>query len=346
MAITMTRPSDVLDEPPSQSIAVDARPILVRTPENAWERTEQLRADLYELFELACHRKGMEALVLQSYPYVHPAWVKFESWLPVSEPGVTARASITVTITARPYHRFEAVYKVDWEKHGQKGTTDKLYRFGDAQVEDALAFLAAPPAPGLARRRVRRLLKPVQLRQRWFELWKPRNKVTAVRRDWWSIGSLAALVAGTALLVAGAQDSGSVEPATFSATDFSAPPLAAPVATTAPPAPAATAAAAARTGSLDLADPRLEDGRIYEALRFEAEAGRPFAVTMRSADFDTYLVLGETTTGSFTTLLTNDDGGGGTDSRLEFLPPRSGEYIVLFSSYQAGRTGSYSYTLE
>src|SRR6185436_15960525 len=92
---------------PTTPDCVDVRPILTRSADNAWERTEQVRTELYLLLERLCRARGMEALVLQSNRYVHPAWVRFESWIPIDEPGVTARAAMTVTISTVPYHRFE-----------------------------------------------------------------------------------------------------------------------------------------------------------------------------------------------------------------------------------------------
>ena len=180
---------------------VDVRPILTRSAENAWERTEQLRTELYVLLERLCRARGMEALVLQSNRYVHPAWVKFESWLPTGEPGVTARAAMTVTIATLPYRRFEAIDNVAWERHGQSGAIDSLYEFGESEVERLLTYLAGPPARSFGGRTVLRMLRPVQLRQSWAQFWKPKNTVRAVRRDWSKIGSAAAMVLGGALLI-------------------------------------------------------------------------------------------------------------------------------------------------
>ena len=146
-------------------------------------------------------KRGIEALVLQSQPYVHPAWVKFESWRPTGEPGITARTSMTVTLSTQPYHRFEAIYKVEWEKHGQTGAIDHLYRFDESDMERMMNFLSSEPSRSLAARRVGRILKPVQLRQQAWQLWKPTNKVLTVRRDWLWI--LSAAVVGVGVLSMG-----------------------------------------------------------------------------------------------------------------------------------------------
>lgn len=330
-------------EPP-----IDVRPILSRSSENAWERTEQIRSDLYLLLERLCAERGLKALVLKSDTYVQPAWVKFESWLPTPELGITARASLTVTIATRPYHRFEWIYRVEWEKHGQKGTFDHVYQLGEAELAGLMDLFAAPPAHVLTRRRVRRALKLVQLRQRGYELWKPRNKVVIIRRDWALIASLSSLLLGATVLAVGVPDASTV--AQLGETPFDLADISPPTDPAPPPETvAATSAAPAttETASLDVADPRMDDGKIYKLQSIQLRAGEPFVVTMRSSAFDTYLILGQMRNGSFVALQTNDDGGDdGTNSRIEYVPATTGEYLVVFSSYESGRTGAFTYTLQ
>jgi hypothetical protein len=349
MAVTTSPLQDSLSISRTAS-RLDARPILCRSRENAWERAEQLRQDLYVMLERICAERGLEALVLQSYPYMQPAWVKFESWIP-AEPAMSARAAMTITILTRPYHRFEAVYKVEWEKHGKKGSVDDLYRCGEAQVTSLLTLLVAPPAPSLTQRRIRRLLSPVQLRQQAHQLWKPRNKVSMIRSDWIHKGSFLSVLAGAALLFASLQVPSLAPDAFVSAFDPSI-----PVSNDVPSRSMGVELTssspevhrdAGQTSSLDGTDSRLNDGRLYEMRRIQARAGEPVAVRMRSSDFDTFLVLGEIKDGTFQTLQINDDGGDdGSNSRLEFVPATTGEYLVLFSSFEQGQTGTYTFEVQ
>src|SRR3954468_5172010 len=110
--------------PPAQLL--DARPILSRKASNVWEHTEQKRDQLRMLIEGICRAEGLEALVLQSHPYVHPAWVKFESWVPADDRSLTKRSWMTVTINAKPYHKFEAEFEIEWERGGRKGKIGNL----------------------------------------------------------------------------------------------------------------------------------------------------------------------------------------------------------------------------
>src|SRR5262245_37602161 len=183
--------------------SADQRPILPRSAENAWQKCEVVRAQLYAQIEEVCRAKHIEALILQSNPFAHPIWVKFESWAPIEGPALTARQSMTVKITPMPFRRFETIYAVEWEKHGQSGELGQLHRFGTAEIAKMLDLLCAQPATQMTRRRVRAILKPHQVRISPLQLWRPRNRITAIRRDYLKIAAWLSTVVGIVLLAAG-----------------------------------------------------------------------------------------------------------------------------------------------
>jgi hypothetical protein len=165
--------------------AVDARPILPRSPSSIWERTDQLRSALRICIEKACSDRQIDALVLESPPYVHPAWVKFESWIPTSDATVTRRSSMTVTITAMPYHRFEALYKVDWTWEGASGSVDQLHSFGADELVRVLQTITNERKRELrnASKALARTLRRSQVRQKGWQLWRAKNKIAMLRAD-------------------------------------------------------------------------------------------------------------------------------------------------------------------
>lgn len=82
------------------------------------------------------------------------------------------------------------------------------------------------------------------------------------------------------------------------------------------------------------------DGRRYQVRTMTLEAGKRYAIGVTSDDFDTKLRL------SFAddndeTLAEDDDGGDGTNSYLEFIPPRTGTYRIRVSAYN-DNIGSYT----
>jgi hypothetical protein len=339
--------------------AVDLRPILPRGPDNAWQQCEAIRSELFGLMEQSCTRRSVDALVLESEPFQHPVWVKFESWMPCEGPALTARASMTVTIVPAPYHRFETTYSVKWEKHGQSNEIGHLHRFGARQIERMLDLLVAPPAGGLTGRRVRSILRPGQLRLHAWQLWKPKNKVVAIRRDYLKIAAWLLVLAGFGLFFV---DRSMIEgvfrqfapPAESSVTrnQPALPPASAPPSRTAPatpppqqPPPGHDAATIA--GYLGKTNNRLEDGRFFDLYNYEKAAGTQVRISMHSTEFDAFLIAGVAGDGGFQTLASNDDeGAGSTDAAIVLGPEVGGKILIRATSAAAGEKGAYTLGVE
>ncbi|WP_339932187.1 PPC domain-containing protein [uncultured Brevundimonas sp.] len=111
------------------------------------------------------------------------------------------------------------------------------------------------------------------------------------------------------------------------------------------PAPEPLAFGATVEGAIDDEDPRDADGRGYDSYSFGGSAGQRVQLIMRSGDFDTYLEIGAAE-GEFSATADDDDGlGQGTDSRLNFTLPESGDYVVRARPYAADSKGLYSIEL-
>lgn len=356
---------------------VDARPILRRTEDNIWDRTERLRSQLYDLVEATCRKLGFEALVLQSDPYVHPAWVKVEAWKPARGGALTARASMIVTITAMPYHLYEAVYRVEWERQGRSGVTDQLYAFREHEVRQMLIFLVTNPSvPIFGPGETRWILGSVQLRTKWWHIWKPKNKVVALRRDRLALGSLALFVGGGFLALGGMPGvSGGPEYSGDYDPSFADTTAVAPVADTVMPMSFDTIAVAvptdtgmafaadttmapatdgsiyanqAVTGWLDENDPAFAGTTAhYDEWRYYAQAGERITVIMRSPAFPTFVTIGQVVGGEWRALASSDDAAGdGWDSSIVLVVPSTGEYLIAAGSVLSDQTGSYWLQLD
>ena len=88
--------------------------------------------------------------------------------------------------------------------------------------------------------------------------------------------------------------------------------------------------------------------QVCEAARGEhrvnLEAGRRYSITANSDAFDTYLRL--LPPGSEEPVAENDDSGDSLNSRINFTPPTSGEYVVRVSSFSPGGAGAYNLRVE
>ena len=110
-------------------------------------------------------------------------------------------------------------------------------------------------------------------------------------------------------------------------------------------APEALAFGATVEGAIAEDDPRDSDDRGYDSYSFSGEEGQRVQVIMRSGDFDTYLQVGAAA-GEFTSLAEDDDGlGQGTDSRLNFTLPETGDYVLRASPLGSEGDGLYSIEL-
>jgi hypothetical protein len=94
-------------------------------------------------------------------------------------------------------------------------------------------------------------------------------------------------------------------------------------------------------GELDRGDPVSSDGSYHDVYLLQGRAGDRVEISM-SADFDTYLWIGQSNGSGFDALETDDDGGAGTDSRLDITLPADGIYQILANSLSAGTTGPYA----
>ncbi len=111
------------------------------------------------------------------------------------------------------------------------------------------------------------------------------------------------------------------------------------------PEPTDLAFGATVQGEIDEGDPRDEENRGFDAYRFTGEAGNRIQAIMRSGDFDSYLQVGSPE-GEFYALASDDDGlGEGTDSRLNFILPSSGEFILRALPLFGDAEGLYSLEL-
>lgn len=100
------------------------------------------------------------------------------------------------------------------------------------------------------------------------------------------------------------------------------------------------------SGQLRATDPTLPDESYYHQYLYRGRPGERVTITMRSTDFDTYLLGGGWVGGDFAAEQNDDDSGGGTDAQLVATLGPSGVYAVRANSYAARTTGRYTLTVQ
>lgn len=94
-------------------------------------------------------------------------------------------------------------------------------------------------------------------------------------------------------------------------------------------------------GSLQSGDEQLDSGEYVDTFTFQGRRGQRVAVDLSSAAFDAYTIL----TSPSGEQIDNDDGEDGTNSHLDTVLTEDGEYSVMLTSYAAGETGSYRFSV-
>jgi len=100
------------------------------------------------------------------------------------------------------------------------------------------------------------------------------------------------------------------------------------------------------TGELTRANDTMDDGSHYAVHPISASAGETLTITLRSPAFDVYLMVYDDEGGQ---LADDDDSAGGaqgTDARVTFTAPTSGEYFVIANGYDVDSLGPYTLTVE
>ncbi|MEL6615300.1 MAG: DUF4344 domain-containing metallopeptidase, partial [Bacteroidota bacterium] len=83
------------------------------------------------------------------------------------------------------------------------------------------------------------------------------------------------------------------------------------------------------------------DGSYYDVYVYRGRPNEEITITLRSSDFDAYLLGGPSLADAVAAFEEDDDGGGGTDAELITTTNASGDYYVLANTYDAGEGGAY-----
>lgn len=95
------------------------------------------------------------------------------------------------------------------------------------------------------------------------------------------------------------------------------------------------------TGTLARTDQMLGDSSYFDTYTYTGRAGERVRIAMSSADFDTYLSIGQVVDGRYVEVEKNDDADG-TNSVIDVVLPNAGTYQIRANSYLKHQTGSYT----
>jgi len=102
-------------------------------------------------------------------------------------------------------------------------------------------------------------------------------------------------------------------------------------------------------GQLEPSDPTLADGTHYDCYYVAGRPGQLVTISMRSIEFDTYLLAAPGDPEGCDDLLAefqDDDSGGGTDSQLTVNLDEGGGMLIFANSFAPDSYGTYTVVVE
>src|SRR5690606_25664328 len=100
------------------------------------------------------------------------------------------------------------------------------------------------------------------------------------------------------------------------------------------------------SGELLATHPKMSDGSHADCFHLDTEAGKEYSVTLRSPDFDSYLMLGIGSCADVMLSLENDEFEEETlDARIVFTAEHP-QYSIYVNSYDAGFTGAFTLHID
>lgn len=170
----------------------DVLPTLRRSANTIWAEVEKARDELLETVGRTCREEGYEALVIKSDPFIQPAWVKVECWIPSTDGKVSGRAWAIIKIHAKEFHRHAIEHSVELHDRGWSRSYERLVGFGEHHATQIARFvlgLGACPQLGV-----------MQVRGANWQLWRPLNKLDVLGVDWLRFAPAVPLVTGVLVL--------------------------------------------------------------------------------------------------------------------------------------------------
>lgn len=106
------------------------------------------------------------------------------------------------------------------------------------------------------------------------------------------------------------------------------------------------AAGETASGALTTSDSRMSNSARFDLWTYSGVRGERIVVTLRSIQFDAYVMVQRYPGGSSPLLARDDDGGSGSDARVELTLPDNDDYLITVTTVERGETGAYRLSVQ
>ncbi|MBA3579707.1 MAG: PPC domain-containing protein [Gemmatimonadaceae bacterium] len=100
------------------------------------------------------------------------------------------------------------------------------------------------------------------------------------------------------------------------------------------------------SGALTAGDSRMQNGAHFDLWTYSGMRGEKIVVTLRSIQFDAFMIVQRYPGGSSPLLARDDDGGSGSDARIELTLPDNDDYLITVTTTERGETGAYRLSVQ
>ena len=110
---------------------------------------------------------------------------------------------------------------------------------------------------------------------------------------------------------------------------------------TAAPAQTRISAGETASGALTAGDSRMANGSRFDLWVYQGVRGENIVLTLRSIQFDAFVMVQRYPGGSSPLLARDDDSGSGSDARVELTLPDTDDYLITVTTAERGGMGAY-----
>lgn len=166
-----------------------------RSTATARSRAEERRDRVLERFLEVCRSANVPVVWYRSAPSASPAWFSIDLDVKGPANGLSLRSQCQVTVEALEFHRFEDPMTIKVTRGPATTSLIGALEIPETLMRDFCSW-------GTGRLPAMKLRAPC-LRRHFWQVWRPRNKVTRLRPDWFSVFLAAVTMALLAIPVIG-----------------------------------------------------------------------------------------------------------------------------------------------
>jgi hypothetical protein len=150
-----------------------------RNDTNTFSRAEVLRDEACARLVARARSAGLDVVEQRSQAHSPSVWFRLDYALPSPGPDLSLMASVAVDIERFDFHLFEHTFTVTVQVGAKIRKIRGVFALDDATIGRIHEYVVTPG---------KKLVLRYRVRQRPWQLWRPRNKVQRLRPNWVPVG--------------------------------------------------------------------------------------------------------------------------------------------------------------